>query len=275
MNKSSTFNFITERQRHWAQTQGLTVSGNGRVSRLEDNLFAPLHAETRADFEAGDGDEFGTPDDVGKMYSLHSSSALACNVFDYWRKRPMLPLLRACGFDTRNGSELKFEQKFSTGVGRKPANLDVLITDSAGGCPPVAIESKFTEPFQTGERDCLRPAYFSKSPIWDELPVCRAIAEGLTARERFKFLKASQLLKHALALTRKHGKKRFVLLYLWYDVNGSNAAKQHGAEVREFGNLLADEVLFRSDSYHNVFDRLFPSTTGTAYEAYLRSRYFA
>jgi hypothetical protein len=274
MNKSATLHFIAERQRRWAQTRGLTVSGNGRVSRLEDNLFAPLHDETRAEIEAGDGDEFGTPDDVGKMYSLYSSSALACNVYDHWRKRPMLPMLQACGLAS-GGSDLKFEQKFPTGVGSKPANLDVVITDSGRRHLPVAVESKFTEPFQTGERDGLKASYFSKSDIWDELPACRAIAESLTERETFTCLKASQLLKHTLALTRSYRKKRFILLYMWYDVDGSDAARQHREDVRKFGNLIGDEVLFRSDTYQNVFERLSPSTSGTAYEEYLRSRYFA
>lgn len=275
MNKGATLKFIVERQRRWAEARHLVVNSNGRASRLEDNLFAPLNAETRMEFATGDGDEFGTPDAVGKMYSIQSSSALVCNVFDYWRKRPMLPLLQACGLDSTAGGDLRFEQKFTTGVGSWPANLDVLIANGGSSCLPVAVESKFTEPFQTGERDCLRPAYFSKSAIWDELPICRSVAESLTARERFKCFKASQLLKHTLALTRSYGKKRFVLMYMWYDVNGSDAAKRHRAEVQEFGNLLGDEVVFRSDTCQNVFDRLSPSTSGTAYEAYLRSRYFA
>ncbi len=273
MNKTATQQFIIESQRQWAGARGLTLRTNGRVSFLEENLFAPLHADTRAEFEAGDGDEFGTADKPGKMYSIYSSSALACNVFDYWRKRPMIPLLQAC--EIRGASSvLKFEQKFSTGVGSRPANLDVLIMSSGGDCLPVAIESKFTEPFQVGERDFLKTAYFSKPEIWEELTNCRGLAESLTAKERVKCLKAGQLLKHALALTRKFGKQQFVLLYLWYDVPGSDAARQHRAEVQEFGSLLGDEVLFRSDTYQNVFDRLSPLASGTEYEAYLRARYF-
>jgi hypothetical protein len=274
MNKGATLQFIVECQRHWAESRKVAVNAKGRVSHLDDNLFAPLHAETRAEFEAGDGDEFGTADEPGKMYSLYSSSALACNVFDYWRKRPMFPLLKACGIET-TASELGFEQKFPTGVGSKPANLDVFITSSGADCLPIAIESKFSEPFQSGERDFLKPSYFSKSAVWDKLPICRGIAKSLTASERFKFLKAAQLLKHTLALTREFGKRQFVLLYLWYDVNGSDAARQHRAEVQEFGNLLGDEVLFQSDTYQNVFDRLSPLISGTEYEAYLRSRYFS
>ena len=185
----------------------------------------------------------------------------------------MLPLLRACDIG-RTGAELKFEEKFPTGVGRRPANLDVLITDSESSCLPVAVESKFTEPFQTGGRDYLRPAYFRKYETWDELPSCRGLAESLTVTERFKYLKAGQLLKHTLALTRKFGKKRFVLLYIWYDVSGSEAAKQHGAEAQEFGSLVGDDVLFRSDTYQSVIQRLSPQASGSQYEKYLRSRYF-
>ena len=273
MNKSATLTCLVERQRRWAEARSLAVNANGRVSRLEDNLFAPLHSETRAEFEAGDGDEFGTSDDVGKMYSLHSSSALACNVFDYWRERSMFPLLEACRIDTA-GFDLKFEQKFSPGVGTKHANLDLLIVGSGADCLPTAIESKFTEPFQYGKLDRLADKYFGNSGLWDELPICRKVAESLTLTQRFKCFKAAQLLKHTLALTRAFGKKRFVLVYLWYDVKGSDAAKQHRAEAQEFGNLLGDEVLFRSDTYQSVFQRLPPPTSGSQYEQYLRSRYF-
>lgn len=273
MNKSATLQFIVERQRNWAEAQGLAVKANGRVSRLEDNLFAPLHVETRAEFEAGDGDEFGTVDDVGKMYSLYSSSALACNVFDYWRQRSLLPLLQAGGIDN-GGNDLKFEQKFPTGVGTRCANLDVLITGPGADCLSIAVESKFTEPFQSGKRDCLKPSYFDKSNTWDELPVCRGIAKRLTVEEPFKCFKAAQLLKHTLALTRKFGKRQFVLFYLWYDVHGSEAAKQHRREVQEFSSLLGDDVLFRSETYQNVFEQLSRLTSGTPYEKYLRSRYF-
>lgn len=272
MNKSGTLQFLVESQRRWAEAQHLAVNPNGRVVRLEENLFAPLHAETRAEFGAGDGDEFGTADEPGKMYSVYSSSALACNVFDYWRKRPMLPLLQACDIG-RTASELKFEQKFPAGVGRK-ANLDVLITSSNGDCLPVAVESKFTEPFQTGEHDCLRPAYFRKAAIWSELPTCRGLAGCLTTKERFTCLKAAQLLKHAVALTRKFGKKQFVLMYLWYNVLGSDAAKQHANEVGDFGSIIGGDVLFRSDTYQSIFARLSPLISDVSYREYLRSRYF-
>lgn len=148
MNRGATLQLIKERQRQWAKARGIAVSANDRVLRLEDNLFAPLNIETRAEIEEGDGDEFGNPDDVGKIYSLFSSSALVCNFFDYWRGRSLSPLI----------CDIKFEQKFRTGVSPKPANLDVLFDSAHLSCLPTAIESKVTEPFQRRDRNCLKPA---------------------------------------------------------------------------------------------------------------------
>jgi hypothetical protein len=62
---------------------------------------------------------------------------------------------------------------------------------------------------------------------------------------------------------------------LWYDVQGSTDAEEHRAEVLEFANLVAEEVLFRSESYQCLFERLRFVVSGTAYEAYLQSRYFS
>lgn len=189
-----------------------------------------------------------------------------CNIFDYWRGHSLSPLL--CG-------EIRFEQKFLTGVRSKPANLDVFFSGGHSGCLPTAVESKFTEPFQFGQRDCLRPSYFRNPEVWKELPACRCLAESLTGSERFECLKAGQLLKHILGLTRAFGKKRFTLFYLWYDVAASNASRQHREEILEFGNLIAEDVLFRSETYQGFFEHLSPLVAGTAYEAYLRSRYFS
>lgn len=139
--------------------------------------------------------------------------------------------------------------------------------------PAIAIESKFTEPYQSREKGCLRQSYFGKQDTWHELGMCRSIAESLTTRP-FEHLDAGQLLKHILGLTRAFGVKRFVLLYLWYDVDGSDAARKHEDEVMAFSDAVRGEVLFRSDTYQNVFERLSAEIAGSAYEAYLRSRYF-
>lgn len=267
MNKSQTFLLIKKRQRLWAQSRGISINSNDRVFRLEDNLFAPLNSETRQEFEAGDGGEFGTANAVGKIHSLYSSSALVCNFFDYWRGHSLSPLI----------ADIRFEQKFPTGVGRKPAraNLDLIFNHSSAGCLPTAVESKFTEPFQPGECDCLVPSYFSTADVWKELPACRNIAASLPDPKRFECLKPGQLLKHILGLTRAFGKKKFSFLYLWYDVQGSNAADKHRDEIVDFRNLVTEEVLFDSETYQSLFKRLCRVASGTAYENYLRMRYFS
>jgi hypothetical protein len=110
----------------------------------------------------GDGGELGTPENVGKLYSLWSSSALLCNVFDYWRERTLAPLLTALSVQNSSYEQPGFEQTFRTGVRSARANVDVIFRACGSACLPVAIESKFTEPYQPGEKERLRPSYFQK-----------------------------------------------------------------------------------------------------------------
>jgi hypothetical protein len=274
MDKAETLELIKERQRYWAQSRGIGVAPNGRVRNLDDNFFAPLHPESRKEIGDGDGGELGTTENVGKLYSLWSSSALPCNVFDYWRERALAPLLCALSVHDSAYERPGFEQKFRTGVRNARANLDVVFRASGSACLPIAVESKFTEPYQSGEKECLRPSYFQEPQTWDTLPACRTTAEGLTISKRFECLDAGQLLKHILGLTRTFGQGRFILLYLWYEVEGSEASDRHRAEVIEFSRLISTEVQFRSETYQRFFSRLAPNVVGTPYESYLRSRYF-
>jgi hypothetical protein len=274
MDQRATLNSIKERQRQWALSRGIAVASNGRVKGLEDNLYAALHFETQKEISESDGGELGTPGDVGKLYSLWSSSALACNVFDYWRKRNLSPLLKALSVRETGYEQPGFERKFCTGVRSARANLDIVFHSSGTAGLPIAVESKFTEPYQSNEKECLRPSYFLKPQIWEALPLCRITAESLGTAKRFKFLDAGQLVKHILGLTRTFGQGRFLLLYLWYEVEGSDASDQHRAEVAEFSRLISTEVQFRCETYQRFFSRLAPSVVGTPYGAYLRSRYF-
>jgi hypothetical protein len=67
MNRGATLQLIKERQRQWAKARGIAVSANDRVLRLEDNLFAPLNIETRAEIEEGDGESLEIPTMLGKF----------------------------------------------------------------------------------------------------------------------------------------------------------------------------------------------------------------
>lgn len=274
MNKAMTLGLIKERQWQWAMSRGIAFAPNGRVTNFNDNLFAPLNSESMREISEGDGGELGTSEKVGKLYSLWSSSALACNVFDYWRERDLAPLLGALSIQGKGYEQPGFEQKFPTGVRSARANMDVVFRVCDSMSTPVAIESKFTEPYQSNEKECLRQSYFQKSHTWDGLPACRNLADNLSICKRFQCLDAGQLLKHILGLTRAFGQRRFLLLYLWYEVEGSNASDLHRTEVIEFSRLISTEVQFRSVTYQQLFGQLAPSIADTPYESYVRFRYF-
>jgi len=262
MDKAATLEHIQKRQTEWADGRGVQYErSNGRVLNLADNLFALLNPDTFSEFNAADGDELGTGGGPGKMFSLHSSSALVCNVFDYWRTRPLAPLLEACGIQD-SLDDLRFEQRFPTGLRGNPPNLDLLLSRQ-GESPATAIEAKFTEPFQPRVHGGFSGSHFLSKGLWTGLARCRALAEAINAQPVYQSLDAVQLLKHVLGLHRKFKSDGFELLYLWYDVPGSAAAGEHRAEVGKFSQAILPEVRFRSMTYQAVFKSLLQSVPGT------------
>jgi hypothetical protein len=83
-------------QERWARAQGYAVDARGYLKTVELNLREPLSARARAAFDAGDGGELSdSRSRPAKMRALHSSSALAVNVFDYWTAHDPAPLAKA------------------------------------------------------------------------------------------------------------------------------------------------------------------------------------
>ena len=80
--------YIYRKQIAWAKRQAdvsLNFCGQSRncgyVTELKQNLFPKDRVNSIAeDFKQADGNELG-----GKMLAVHSSSALAVNLFDFWR----------------------------------------------------------------------------------------------------------------------------------------------------------------------------------------------
>jgi hypothetical protein len=204
MTEMTPLNTIRARQRAWAERNGRALDKDGYCTCADDNIFERLSDAARKDFDRADGGELGRQGKRGKIRAVHSSSALACNVFDYWRQRDLEPLSRAFGV-SRPFRELALEQKLSTGVGSK-ANLDVLLTADDGSL--FAIESKFAESYSKSKlKTFLKPKYFhNKRGLWAAagLPGCQVVAKSLpTASHGFSVLDVAQLLKHMLALARK------------------------------------------------------------------------
>jgi hypothetical protein len=247
------------------------------LDQLADNLFQPLHPGTYAEFARGSGDELGLGGRTGKMRSLRSSSALACNVFDPWRGRPLAPLAHALEADGPF-TELSFERKVPHGLGSFPPNLDVMLFGR--DIAPVGIEAKFAEPF--GEKKpcpALDDKYFpADRQRWADvgLPATQALARAIGRSEQFVRLGAGQLVKHLLGLATTFPQFTPIRLrYVWFDAGGAED-DAHRAEIERFARLVSTEVDFVAIRYQDLYTRLISAPEpAPGYLSYLRARYFA
>lgn len=268
---------IRKSQQDWATSKGIPFDSRGYVLEVGSNLFQPLSNRARLAFERGAGSELSR-----HMRALHSSSALAANFFDYWTDREKTPIVSALGADPDKGNAIDFEAQFRTGLGGTPPHLDIAITLSTGFI--IAIESKFTEHLKRSTRGKSKftSSYFPESDgLWtgNGLPACQALAESLRAeellggRQRFEYLDARQLLKHALGLIRQLG-SGFNLFYLYYDWPGKRPAA-HRREIGLFDELVGGEIGFKALTYQQVFARLVDSGQADAdFMDYLETRHF-
>lgn len=262
-------------QRAWAARAGVELDDSGYTLTLGENLAVPLSDAAKAEFDAGDGGELGQDGARGKMQALHSSSALACNVFEYWRHRDKHPLGEALALDTGITS-VRFEQKFATGLPGNAPNLDVVLGLSDDSV--VAIESKFLEPYGSPHASGCKPKYFEDSTgEWARrgLTRCQEVAERIQSGDvAFRWLNAEQLLKHALGLA--NSGTQWMLWYVWFRPDGAEG-DAHAVEAETFSRLVhEDGIGFRSVTYQDLFRRL-RETCGSEHSEYLRylgGRYF-
>jgi hypothetical protein len=266
---------VRAQQKEWALARGIKLDPSDYTLDLSDNLFAPLSAVARKEFEEADGGELGQPGGRGKMQALHSSSALTCNLFDHWRSNGASPLAQSLGIS--GPLAIQFERKFPTGLRGKSPNIDVEVRSEAG--PMVAIECKFLEPYAK-HTNGFKQKYFEGEPpgLWQRagFPRAQALAESLQSKDQsFKWLHPEQLLKHILGLARSDSKWR--LVYLWYDVPGP-AGVAHAAEVERFAQAVREEGIdFVPMTYQSFFRALskHAGSNDRQYIEYLRDRYFA
>ena len=266
---------VKARQTAWAQRRGIAIDNNGYTTTLTDNLYANLSDDTRNEFMAADGGELGRTGERGKMQALHSSSALACNVFEYWRGRDCSNLATVLGLHQQIRS-IRFEHKFPTGLPGNAPNLDVVLTLADDAI--IAIESKFLEPYST-HTSGFKPKYFAPGvDLWKQanFPNCQRFAMQLNSGAvKMRWLHAEQLLKHVLGLSR-HKSSKWSLIYLWYEAVGT-AAQEHAAEISEIERVMAaDHIDFRAATYQTLFMKMMPlaQVSDQGYCAYLEERYF-
>jgi len=264
-------------QFRWAAQNGCSYDTKGYVGSLALNLFHPMSPDTKAEFSLGSGGELRASRRASqpKMHALHSSSVLACNVFDYWRAKGVGPIGGVLKVEPLI-DRLTFEAQFPTGLPGKPPNLDVALWLRSSAV--WGIESKFTEPFGAPKRGpAFKDKYFpSGRPVWSDrsLTRCGDLAVALQNGARaFRYLDAAQLLKHALGLQANHP-GRFTLCYLYVD-HDAPEAKQHRREIAEFGAAVGGDFPFVPLSYSTFATKLRGLTCGGhhAYFEYIGRRY--
>ena len=163
---------------------------------------------------------------------------------------------------------------------RKP-NLDVVIENQGKSkYKAYGIECKFSEPYSKWEgrkshRESLS-SYLQVDGIWEGLPHLKALSDSKGLNEEYQYLDMPQMVKHLLGLTRKYGKKKFRLLYLWYDVPGEEGW-QHRREIQQFlKETEKDQLKVSEISYKELFARLSDHymNGNEEYMGYLSDRYF-
>ena len=245
------------------------------LEEVADNLFnKSLSEQTKKEFGKGDGNETSDSGKEGtsraKMKSLHSSSAIVVNLFQYWQEKDLSPVLYACKLCSKNPSDsvnkIKFEEKFqiSDDKSRFPRmpNVDVVIEGFQNKI--LAIESKFSEPYvsKRPESKVISKKYVDDKSFWNGLSNLYELANEISStNDQFDYLDAAQLIKHVLGLMNdkeknKKGKNGFCLLYLWYDVIGEDGAK-HRAEIEHFTKITKDdEINFKHITYQEIIIKL-------------------
>lgn len=270
---------IERSQIEWAKSLGKVMPRTRYVESVEANLFLDgLTAETRGDFESGDGGELG---DVGerppKMSSLLSSSALAVNFFDAWRADPGERLAVALGLMSPISS-FAFEHRCKRyPVGPRTPNLDLMLHLSDG--EQIAIESKFIEPYRNpGKPRALSPKYLPKGTRrWGAIGLEGAQRIADRSLAEWTSLDVPQLLKHLLGLRSEQPEVPARLILLWCDT-GLGDAKVHATEIERFRQEVnGPAVHFSSMTYQQLFAALggaSPVAHG-GWSAWMAGRYFA
>lgn len=279
--------YIQERFQAWAVRNGIQLQGSAGdrgepnyTLSVEENLFGgKIRGDVAASFRAGAGGELDGQ--IPTMSALHSSAAMAVNLFQHWLDCGDLETLaRLLQVPSKNIESGKFEDQFpvcmnpeSSGFPRSP-HLDFALRYKGGEC--VGIECKLFEPYGRLDHKNLSKSYLTLSDVWHDLPACQALAvqlaEGPAGYHR---LGPSQLLKHILGL--KFGRKteKTRLLYLYYDAPGPEAA-EHRQEIIRFQEAIAgDPIRFVPMPVQEFIIRSFQQVREghAAYADYVSERY--
>lgn len=248
--------FIQRKLQAWAYRKNIKLQGsegergqpNYTLTRGENLFGGALHAQVEAAFEAGAGGELRGS--IPSISALHSSAAMAVNLFQYWLGNQQLQVLaELLNVPSTGIGSVSFERKYPvcadwTAHGfHAPPHLDLGIdyVDSRR----VGVECKLFEPYGRLEHALLKRAYLELPDAWSDIPACRELGEELAeGTAGFTRLGPAQLLRHILGLKFGTAIEKVRLVYLYFDAIGDEG-EEHRAEVRRFQQrIAADPIRF-------------------------------
>ena len=210
----------------------VALDEKGYVREASLNLIERVHLEDfEADLRQGDGNEMEE-----KFRAVHSSSALAVNVFAPFKANPAgLRLPGGSGF-----AKLQFERKCPHGIpGRRSPNLDLLADGPSG---VVAVESKCLETL-TPHVANFAPAY--EYEIKDQRRQSawfREMQRLVKEPKTYRWLDAAQLVKHAFGVAHTFPGQPVTLLYIFWEPANANEFPifaEHRDEVTRFAESIS------------------------------------
>lgn len=279
--------FVQQKLQAWALRHGIALQGSAGdrgalnyVCRVDDSVFGGrLHPDVQAAFDEGAGGEL--KGEVPSFWALHSSAALAVNLFQYWVERAdPESAARLLAVPTRDIESARFEDQFpvcedaETRGFLRPPHLDFALRYQTG--ERVGVECKLHEPYGRLEAKALASKYLDLPGVWDDIPAWRALAEQLASpRQDEARLGASQLVKHVLGLKYGTSAARVRLVYLYFDAPGDEAAA-HRAELEALAQRVeSDPVRLQVLSVQEFIGRAVRTLRADhqAYVDYLSDRY--
>ena len=199
----------------------------------------------------------------GKLQSPESSAALAVNTFGWFVERPesLPPFPREASGEPRpTAVEVEYCARFPWSGGRHPW-LDAMVETPS---TITGVESKRFEPFRDKKTGKLSSAY--DRPVWGAgMTRFERLRDDLRGgAQKFEFLDAVQLVKHAFGLVTEGARKgkRPRLFYIFaepaklgYRSISSEVREDHRKEVQRFANIIdGDDVHFTYFSYREWLD---------------------
>lgn len=193
----------------------------------------------------------------GKILSPESSAALAVNCFAWFNSRPELlpPFPRTNTILPPIAVEIEYSARFPWKGGRHPW-LDAFVETNE---EIIGVESKRFEPYRDAKNLNLSSAYWRE--VWgNNMKRYEKLRDQVSRKEiKFKYLDATQLIKHAFGLVTEAGRKskKPILFYLFAEPKimrdkliASSVFDAHRQEANLFQELVCgDEVKFAFSSY--------------------------